>query len=90
MGRWRRGAVLAALVAAVVCAPARADIPGALTLSGPLSDEHAVALDDHGRLEPVVQSHRPARSVADLDGEQHVPQFLQVARDHFRRAVMNL
>src|SRR5437763_17138350 len=26
----------------------RADIPGALTLSAPLSDEHAVALDDHG------------------------------------------
>jgi hypothetical protein len=48
MGRWRRGAVLAALVVGVVCAPARADIPGALTLSAPLSDEQAVALDDHG------------------------------------------
>src|SRR5258705_1770694 len=48
MGRWRRRAVLAALVAGLVAAPARADVPGALTLSGPLSDEHAVALDDHG------------------------------------------
>jgi hypothetical protein len=48
MGRGRRAAVLGALIAAVVCAPARADIPGALTLSGPLSDEQAVALDDHG------------------------------------------
>src|SRR5258705_7009441 len=48
MGRWRRWAVLAALLAAVVCAPARADVPGALTLSAPLSDEQAVALDDHG------------------------------------------
>jgi hypothetical protein len=48
MGRWRRGAMLAALGALFVCAPARADIPGALTLSAPSSDEQAVALDDHG------------------------------------------
>jgi hypothetical protein len=48
VGRWRRWAVLTALFAAVVCAPARADIPAALTLSAPLSDEQAVALDDHG------------------------------------------
>src|SRR2546426_9034210 len=48
MGRWRRAAVLAALVVGVVCAPARADVPGALTLSAPSSDEQAVALDDHG------------------------------------------
>ena len=49
MGRRRRRAGLAALIAAVACAPvARADIPNALTLSAPLSDEQAAALDDHG------------------------------------------
>src|SRR3954454_18256483 len=48
MGRCRRWGGLAAVLTAVVCAPANADIPKAVTLSAPLSDEQAVALDDHG------------------------------------------
>src|SRR3954451_81925 len=49
MGRSRRRAGLAALIAALACAPAaHADIPNAVTLSGPLSDEQAGVLDDQG------------------------------------------
>jgi hypothetical protein len=61
MGRGRRVAAFVALIAAVVCAPARADIPGALTLSGPLSDEQAVALDDHGNASIAWRTADPAQ-----------------------------
>src|SRR4051794_18945437 len=40
--------VVTALAAALLAPAAQADIPGALTLSAPSSDEQAVALDDHG------------------------------------------
>jgi hypothetical protein len=48
MGRCRRAAGVAACFVVCVCAPARADIPAAQTLSAQRSDEQAVALDDHG------------------------------------------
>ena len=60
MGKGRRGAGLVALLAAVSCAQARADIPGALTLSSPSSDEQAVALDDQGNASLAWRTPDPA------------------------------
>src|SRR5947209_19698016 len=48
MGTRHRWGLLAAVLATSVCAPAHADIPNALTLSSPLSDEPAATIDDAG------------------------------------------
>ncbi len=66
MGRWRRAAVLAALVVATAAGPARADVPGAVTLSAPQSDEQAAALDDHGNASVTWRTVDPAG-----DGQIH-------------------
>jgi hypothetical protein len=63
MGGWRGRAALAVVIAGVVVAPANADVPGALTLSSPLSDEQAATIDDHGNANVAWRTDSSARQI---------------------------